>query len=76
MPTTKIQEDLANREIMIDYYPSFCPKPEPGTVEIPVASKSLRQYKTSGTFPNCFAASIALGGRRICGKEYMAPDNK
>jgi hypothetical protein len=24
-------------------YPSFCPKPEPGTVEIPVASRSLRQ---------------------------------
>lgn len=24
-------------------YPSFCPKPEPGTVEMPVASRSLRQ---------------------------------
>lgn len=24
-------------------YPSFWPKPEPGTVEMPVASKSLRQ---------------------------------
>ena len=57
-------------------YPSFCPNPEPGTVEIPVASKSLRQYKTSGTFPNCLAASIALGGSCICGNEYMAPVNK
>lgn len=24
-------------------YPSFCPNPEPGTVEMPVASNSLRQ---------------------------------
>lgn len=31
------------RKCLMSNYPSFCPNPEPGTVEMPVASKSWRQ---------------------------------
>lgn len=31
------------RKCLMSDYPSFCPNPEPGTVEMPVASKSRRQ---------------------------------
>ena len=51
--------------------PSSCPKPEPGTVLIPVASSSLRQYSTSGALPSFLAASMALGGRRTWGDEHV-----
>ena len=51
--------------------PSSCPKPDPGTVLIPVASSSLRQYSTSGALPSFLAASMALGGRRTWGDEHV-----
>ena len=51
--------------------PSSCPKPDPGTVLIPVASSSLRQYSTSGALPSFLAAAMALGGRRIWGEEQV-----
>ena len=54
-------------------HPSFCPKPDPGTVEIPVASSSFRQKKTSGDLPAFLAASIAVGGSSMRGNEYIAP---
>lgn len=42
-------------------------------VNVPVSSRSSKQYMTSGSFPFALAAAIAAGGIVIFGKEYIAP---
>ena len=41
--------------------------------DVPVSSRSSRQYMTSGSLPFAFAAAIAAGGMVMRGKEYIAP---
>eukprot|EP01139_Manchomonas_bermudensis_P001270 Amastigsp_a1627_136.p3 type:complete len:106 gc:universal Amastigsp_a1627_136:1586-1269(-) len=55
------------------HVPSAWPKPEPGTTQTPVFSRSSRQYIVSGTSPSSAARAMALGGRVTLGKQYMAP---
>ena len=43
MPWEYSQTRIQPHKKYVSSYPSFCPNPEPGTVEMPVASKSLRQ---------------------------------
>ena len=42
-------------------------------INVPVSSRSSKQYMTSGSFPFALAAAIAAGGIVILGKEYIAP---
>ena len=53
-----------------------CPRParirSPARPQCP-SPRAARARRTSGTLPAASAAAIALGGRVICGKAYMAP---
>mmetsp|Transcript_19763 Transcript_19763/g.44808 ORF Transcript_19763/g.44808 Transcript_19763/m.44808 type:complete len:249 (+) Transcript_19763:231-977(+) len=53
--------------------PSFCPKPDPGVVAMPVSFSISRQYITSGARPLLLAATTAPSGSATLGKAYREP---